>query len=140
VGQVSVNVSLSAAADKVWQTLRDFGGLSDWAPGIADLSLTGSGVGAVRTLTYQDGSRVVERLESLNDATRTLSYTILESTLPVEGYVASLTVRDLGAAGCQVEWFSTFGAKGAAEQDVSRLLEVGYRRALSGLQKSLKKG
>ena len=138
MGQVSVKVSIPAAADKVWQTLRDFGGFNTWAPGITGLLLRGAGVGAVRTLTYQDGSRVVERLESLNDASRTLSYTILESTLPVEGYVASLTVRDLGAGGCQVEWFSTFGAKGAAEQDVSRMLEVGYRKALSGLQKFLR--
>jgi hypothetical protein len=137
MGQVSVKVSMPVAADKVWQTLRDFGSMHKWASGIAGLSLQGAGVGAVRTMTYQDGSRVVERLESLNDAGRTLSYTILESTLPVEGYVASLTVRELGA-GCEVEWFSTFGAKGAAEQDVSRMLAVGYRKALSGLQKSLK--
>jgi hypothetical protein len=138
MGQVSEKVSMPVAADKVWQTLRDFGGMNKWAPGIANLSLQGAGVGAVRTMTFQDGSRVVERLESLNDASRSLSYTILESTLPVEGYVASLTVRDLGASGCEVEWFSTFGAKGAAEEDVSRMLALGYRRSLSGLQKSLK--
>ena len=139
MGQVSVKVNIAAAADKVWQTLRDFGGLDQWAPGIANLSLKGTGVGAIRTITYQDGSGVVERLESLNDAARTLSYTILESSLPVEGYVASLTVRDLGATGSEVEWFSTFGAKGATEQEVTRRLEVGYRKALSALQKSLKR-
>jgi NADPH2:quinone reductase len=138
MGQVSEKVSMPVAADKVWQTLRDFGGMNKWAPGIANLSLQGAGVGAVRTMTFQDGSRVVERLESRSDASRSLSYTILESTLPVEGYVASLTVRDLGASGCEVEWFSTFGAKGAAEEDVSRMLALGYRRSLSGLQKSLK--
>jgi hypothetical protein len=137
MGQVSVKVSMPVAADKVWQTLKDFGGMNKWAPGIADLTITGTGVGAVRTMTFKDGSRVVERLESLNDASRSLSYTILESTLPVEGYVASLTVRDLGAAGSEVEWFSTFGAKGAAEEDVSRMLTLGYRRSLSGLQKSV---
>jgi hypothetical protein len=138
MGQVSVKVSMPVAADKVWQTLRDFGGIDKWAPGIADLSLQGAGVGAVRTMTFKDGSRVVERLESLNDDSRSLSYTILESTLPVEGFVASLTVREMGASGCEVEWFSTFGAKGAAEEDVSRMLALGYRRSLSGLQKSLK--
>ena len=138
MGQISVKVSMPAAADKVWQILRDFGGLKNWAPGVTSLSLKGAGVGAVRTLTYQDGSQVVERLESLNDADRTLSYTILESTLPLEGYVASWTVKDLGPAGCEVEWFSTFGDKGAAEQDVTRMLEVSYRKALSGLQKFLK--
>jgi hypothetical protein len=138
MGQVSVKVSIPVAADKVWQTLRDFGAMNKWAPGIAELSLAGAGVGAVRTMTFKDGSRVVERLESLNDASRSLSYTILESTLPVEGYVASLTVREMGAGGCEVEWFSTFGAKGAPEEDVSRMLALGYRRSLSGLQKSLK--
>jgi hypothetical protein len=53
--------------------------------------------------------------------------------------VASLTVRDLGAAGCEVEWYSTFGAKGAAENEVSRMLEVYYRKALAGLQKFLRR-
>jgi hypothetical protein len=139
VGQVSVNISIPAAADEVWQTLRDFGGVDKWAPGIASLSLSGTGVGAVRTVTYQDGGRAVERLESLNDDSRTLSYTILESTLPVEGYVASLTVRDLGPPGCEVEWYSTFGAKGPAESEVSRMLEVSYRKALAGLQKLLRR-
>jgi hypothetical protein len=138
VGQVSVKVNIAASADKVWQILQDFGGMDKWAPGIAGLALKGKGVGAVRTITFQDGSEVSERLESLNDAGRNLSYTILSSALPVEGYVASLTVRDLGPAGSEVEWYSTFGAKGATEEDVSRLLTVGYRRALSGLQKFLK--
>jgi len=138
VGQVSVKIGIPLASDKVWQTLRDFGGLDKWAPGIAGLSLRGAGVGAVRTLIYRDGSRVVERLENLNDGARTLSYTILESTLAVEGYAASLTVRDLGTAGCEVEWYSTFGARGATEKEVSRLLAVSYRKALSALQKFLK--
>jgi len=139
MGQVSVKVNMPVAADKVWQTLKDFGGMNKWAPGIAQLSLTGTGVGAVRTMTFQDGSRVKERLESLNDDSRSLTYTILESTLPVEGYVASLTVRDLGPTRCEVEWFSTFRARGAAEEDVSRMLTLGYRRSLSGLQKSLQR-
>ncbi len=138
MGQVTVKVSIPLAAEKVWQTLRDFGGVNRWVAGIAGLSLSGAGVGAVRTLTYKDGSQATERLESLNDESRILSYTILKSTLPVEGYVASLTVKDLGPAGCEVEWFSTFGPKGATEQEVTRLLEVSYRKALSGLQKALK--
>lgn len=138
MGQVSVKVNIAATPDKVWQVLGDFSGMGNWAPGIASLTVEGRGVGAVRTITFQDGSRVKERLESFDEGGRTLSYTILESGLPVEGYVASLTVRDLGAAGSEVEWYTTFGAKGATEEEVSRLLTVGYRRALAGLQKSLK--
>ncbi len=139
MAQVTVKVNIPVAADQVWQTLRDFGGMDKWAYGVASLSLSGVGLGAVRTITFSDGAEVVERLESLDDAGRRLSYTILSSSLPVEGYVASLTVRDLGPAGCEVEWFSTFGAKGATEEEVSRLLQVGYRKSLSSLQKFLKR-
>jgi NADPH2:quinone reductase len=139
VANISVTVTFQKPGSEVWKAIREFGEIIRWAPGIAQVKLTGSGVGAVRTITFQDGTRSEERLESLNDASRTLSYTILESTLPVEGYVASLTVRDLGAAGCEVEWYSTFGAKGAAENEVSRMLEVYYRKALAGLQKFLRR-
>ncbi len=139
MAQVTVKVNIPVAADQVWQTLRDFGGMDKWAFGVASLSLSGVGPGAVRTITFQDGAEVVERLESLDDAGRRLSYTILASTLPVEGYVASLTVRDLGPAGSEVEWFSTFGAKGATEEEVSRLLQVRYRKRLSSLQKFLQR-
>ncbi len=139
MAQVTVKVNIPVAADQVWQTLRDFGGMDKWAFGVASLSLSGMGLGAVRTITFNDGAEVVERLESLDDAGRRLSYTILESTLPVEGYVASLSVRDLGPAGSEVEWFSTFGAKGATEEEVSRLLQVAYRKSLASLQKFLKR-
>ncbi len=139
MGQISVNVSLPAAADEVWQVVKDFGGASRWLPGIDSLKMTGSGVGAVRTVTYKDGSQAVERLESLSDDSRSLSFTILESSLPLEGYVASLTVRDLGPRGCEVEWYSTFGPKGATESEVTQMLEKSHRLALGNLQKSLKR-
>jgi len=73
-------------------------------------------------------------LESLNDDSRSLAYSILESTLPVQGYLGSLTVREV-PLGSEVEWYSTFGAKGAPEKEVSELLETRCRQALAGLQK-----
>jgi hypothetical protein len=139
MGTVSVTVTMQNPGSETWKVIREFGNLIKWAPDVAQMQLTGSGVGAVRTVIFHDGARAVERLESLNDASQTLSYTILESTLPVEGYVASLTVRDLGGAGCEVEWYSTFGAKGAPEKEVSGLLEAFYRKSLGGLQKFLRR-
>jgi len=133
VGQISVNVNMPAAAEEVWQTIRDFGNVHRWAPNIASLEVEGSGVGALRTAIFKDGGRVVERLESLSDASRSLSYAILETPLPMEGCISSLTVRDLGPRGCEVEWYSTFGAKGAAESEVAKILEKIYRVALARL-------
>lgn len=137
MGTASVKVTLEAQGPEVWEVISDFGGIARWVPGITQVELKGRGVGAVRTVSYEDGTRSVERLESLNDDSRSLSYTILESSLPVQGYIGSLTVRDL-PAGCEVEWYSTFGAKGAAENDVARLLEGKCRKSLAGLQKFLR--
>jgi len=135
VAQVSVMVTIQAEAAEVWQRVRDFGSVDRWAPNIASLEVSGSGVGAMRTAIFKDGGRVVERLESLSDASRTLSYAILETPLPMEGCVSSLTVGDLGPGGCEVEWRSTFGAKGAAESEVARILEKIYRVALARLSR-----
>lgn len=133
-----------AAAQDVWETIRDFGGVNRWAPNIVRLEVSGSGIGALRTVIFKDGGRVVERLENLSDATKSLSYAILETPLPMEGCVSSLTVREMGPNRCEVEWYSTFGAKGAAESEVTRLLEKIYRVALARLarlhQSSRKEG
>lgn len=133
MAQVCVNAQILAAAEEVWQTIRDFGGVDRWAPNIVQLEVSGSGVGALRTAIFKDGGRVVERLENLSDATRSLSYAILETPLPMEGCVSSMTVRETGPNRCEVEWYSTFGAKGAAETEVARLLEKIYRVALARL-------
>lgn len=133
MGQVTVNTQILAPAQEVWQTLRDFGGVDRWAPNILRLEVKGDGVGALRTAFFKDGGRVVERLETLNDVSRSLSYAILETPLPMEGCVSSLTVRELGPSQCEVEWYSTFGAKGAPEEEVARILEKIHRVALARL-------
>ena len=139
MAQVSVTMDVAAPADQVWQVLREFHGVVRWLPGIDRLTLKGEGVGAVRTLMFKEGDRVVERLESRDDAARTLSYAVLESSLPLEGCVSQLTVRDKGPAKAQVEWTTTFGAKGAPEQEVAKALEKSHRLALVRLQRILPK-
>jgi hypothetical protein len=135
---VSVKINIGTTAPEVWEVISEFGGIAKWVPGITEVELAGRGVGSKRTVSYQDGTRSVERLESLNDASRSLSYSILESNLPMQGYLGSLTVRDL-PVGCEVEWYSTFGAKGVAENEASRMLEDRCRQALAGLQKFLRR-
>jgi hypothetical protein len=137
MAKVRVVMNLPVGAETVWRSLRDFAGIIKWQPDLANLQVTGSGVGAIRTLTDKDGARQVERLESLNDEARTLSFTVLQTTLPLEGCVAQLSVRDLGFGKSEVAWSSTFGAKGAPEAEVVSLLEKSYRRALARLARLL---
>jgi hypothetical protein len=137
MGQVSVVMQFPVPVEDVWRRLRDFAGIIKWYPELAELKLIGSGVGARRTLTDREGRRQVERLESLDEAARTLTYSVLETTLPLEGCIARLWARESGPGRAEVEWSATFGAKGAPEREVAALLEQQFRRNLARLARQL---
>lgn len=137
MGQVSVVMQFPVPVEEVWRRLRDFPGIIKWYPELAELKLIGSGVGARRTLTDREGRRQVERLESLDESARTLTYSVLETTLPMEGCIARLTARESGPARSEVEWSATFGPKGAPENEVAALLTQQFRRNLARLARQL---
>lgn len=135
LANVWMSVTINAPADEVWNTISNFNALGKYLPLITESTMEGSGVGALRTLTLQDGGRVIERLESIDENARTLSYRILISPLPVDGYVSTMKVKDLGNNRCEVEWSSTFKPKGTTEADVKNLIEGIYSTGFGGLKK-----
>ena len=137
MASVSMKTTLNASADEAWQAIRDFGGIDQLVEGIVECSVEGSGVGAVRTLAFADGGEIQERLESLDDAARTLSYSIIASELPMEGYLSTMAVRALGEGTCELSWSSTFEPKGASEAEARALVEGVYSAGFAGLKKLL---
>lgn len=135
MASVSMTTSIGAPASAVWQIIRDFNGLQKFLPAIAKSTVVGDGVGAVRTLTLQDGAEVVERLESFDEGQQSLSYRIVSSPLPLEGYVATMKVRPLGDARCELAWSSTFDPKGAPEAEAKAIVEGVYAAGFEGLKK-----
>ena len=134
--KVSMNTTINAAAGDVWQTISDFNGMPKWHAVIVDSNLEGSGVGALRTLTLQGGGPpVVEKLESLDEQVQALSYSIVSGPLPLEGYVATMEVRSLGEGSCELNWSSTFEAKGAPEDEAVKIVEGVYSAGFDGLKK-----
>lgn len=132
---VSMSTIINASADEVWKIISNFNGLGKYLSLITKSTMEGSGVGALRTLTLQDGGQVIERLESLDKHARTLSYKILISPLPVDGYVSTMKVKDLGNNRCEVEWSSTFKPKGTPDADVKKLIEGIYSMGFDELKK-----
>ena len=127
---------INAPAGAVWATIRDFGGLGKFVASIAQCTVTGSGVGATRTIAFEGGGEpIVERLESLDDAKRTLTYSIIEGELPFERYLSTIAVRELPRGGCEVSWSATFEPKGASEADVKTILQGVYTEGFAGLKK-----
>ena len=135
MSSVSMSTPLGAPAAAVWGTIRDFNAFSKFLPLIATSTMNGSGVGAVRNLTLQDGAEVAERLESFDENQRTLSYRILSAPLPLENYIATMRVEDRPNGRCELQWSSTFEPKGAPEADVKALIEGIYAAGFDGLKK-----
>lgn len=50
--QVSCKIIIDASADSVWQVLSDFGSACRYLTLVEDCAVEGTGVGALRTLTY----------------------------------------------------------------------------------------
>jgi hypothetical protein len=122
---VAQSVELAAAPDEVWSLIGQFGGT--WHPMVARVSLTGTGIGQLRTIETLDGQNIVERLEAIDDAKRLLRYTNIAG-MPVSHYTAALEVQAKGR-GCVVEWRAQFLASHrssrAAKSMVSTLVNTG---------------
>jgi len=137
MAQVSVKGTVNAPAERVWETISAFSGLERFFPAVSRSELEGSGVGAVRRCTLQDGGQLVERLESLDEAAHTLSYSIVEGALPVEGYRSTMTVRALDGERCELHWRSEFEVTEGGEDALKGLLEGAYKQGIDGIDKLL---
>ena len=135
MSNASMTATINAPADAVWRNISDFNGAGKYIDLITNSTMEGSGVGAVRTLTLQDGGRIVERLESLDESARVLRYSIVDSPLPIDEYVSTIEVRDLGGNRCELAWSSVFQPKGASEAEGRQIIEGIYSVGIDGLKK-----
>ena len=105
--------------------IGDFGG--GWHPLNASISVTGTGIGQVRTIKTLDGREIVERLEAIDNAKRCLRY-ISVAGMPVSHYTGTLEVAPNGSASL-VHWRAEFLAAHqtdrAAKDMVSTLFSAG---------------
>jgi len=137
MAHVEVRDRIAASPDRVWELVRDFGGLQRWAAGIESVSVAGEGVGAVRTVTMPGGLALQERLEACDDRAHTLSYAIVgDHPLPFDGYVATIRLAPDGD-GCRIDWSSRFTPRPGADGQAAGLVEAIYRGGIAGLKKAL---
>ena len=68
-------------AEVIEQVLGDFGAACHYfVMVIKAVPNRGQGIAALRTLTYTDGSTIIQRLQTLDDAAYRLSYALLGDT------------------------------------------------------------
>lgn len=138
MASVKISDRIDASADRVWDLLGDFGGIERYAKGLKSVTCTGSGVGAVRTITLPNGAQVQERCELLDAARRTLDYAIIAGALPFTNYLARIQLFEDGS-GTRIEWSSSFEPKGIPDAQGIAMVEGIYKSGIAGIKQALER-
>jgi uncharacterized protein YndB with AHSA1/START domain len=132
--KVYVSTVVDAPAERVWARIRDFNGLPTWVPAVASSRIEGGGpadrVGAIRNFTLKDGGVIREQLLTLSDFDLQCGYSILDSPMGVENYVATLKLTPVTDGDrCFAEWWAEFDCPTARERELSTLIGQGVFQA-----------
>jgi len=134
--QVYASTVIDAPAPKVWSVIRDFNALPQWHPLIAESRIEGNQapdkVGCIRSFRTKDGGAIRERLLTLSDYEFECAYSILESPMGVENYVARLKLTPVTDGDRTfAEWSAEFDCAPERERELADL--VGNRVFQGGL-------
>ena len=139
MGKCFNKIEISAAPQKVWDTISNFHDLS-WAPGVVESlekigSASGDEVGAARLIN----GVFKETLTALDPAGLTFSYSIDDGPGPVasgavDNYIGVVKISESGG-GALVEWNSTF--ESANESEVEEFCNPIYQALLTALKETL---
>lgn len=128
--QVYTSSVIGAPADRVWAAVRDFNALPDWHPAIAESRIEGGAppdqVGCVRAFRLTDGGAIREKLLALSDYDFCCTYSILESPMGVENYVATLKLTPVtDGSRTFAEWSAEFDCPPEREAELVRQIGEG---------------
>ncbi|MEZ5820389.1 MAG: SRPBCC family protein [Xanthobacteraceae bacterium] len=113
MARVYASSVINASAARVWARVRDFNGLSNWHPAIAESRIENGEpadkVGCIRNFSLRNGDRLREQLLGLSDYDMFCTYSILDSPMPLTNYVATLRLTPVTDQDRTfVEWSAEF--------------------------------
>lgn len=121
MARVYVSSVIDAPAQRVWDKVRDFNALPRWHPAIRDSRIENGEpsdrVGCIRDFHLQNGDRIREKLLGLSDYDYFCTYSILESPMPLTGYIATLRLTPVTDGDRTfAEWTAEFDCAPEAEE------------------------
>jgi len=128
MARVYVSSVINGRSDRVWARVRDFNGLPAWHPGIAESRIENGEpsdkIGCVRDFRLRNGDRIREKLLGLSDFDLFCTYSILESPMGVENYVATLRLTPITDGDRTfAEWTAEFDC--APERETELVSNIG---------------
>lgn len=130
MANVYVSTVIEAPAETVWARVRNFNGLPQWHPGIADSRIENGEpadrIGCIRHFHTRDGGAIRERLLALSDYDYSCTYSILESPMGVENYIATLKLTPVtDGMRSFAEWSAEFDCAEERERELVELIGNG---------------
>ena len=125
---------IDASADAVWAHIRDFNGLPKWHPAIAESRIEGNWpsdrVGCIRNFQLRDGGNIREQLLTLSDYDYQCTYSILESPMGVDNYIATLKLTPVTDGNRTFgEWSAEFDTPPGQERRLAESIGQGVFQA-----------
>lgn len=137
---VEESTTVAATPATVWKLIGDYNALPAWHPAVARSEITkgrNNTRGAIRSLTIQDGARIVEELLAYDGKARSMTYRFLETPMPITDYVATLAVLPEGT-GSRIVWKSDFNRNASVDDAKAKGIITGiYQAGLDALHKKL---
>jgi NADPH:quinone reductase len=144
--KVTRSAIIDAPVDVVWEILRDFNSHAYWHP-IIDSSEIEDGqspdrIGCVRNFRLKDGNHLREQLLALSDEDYLSTYCILDATLPMRRYVATLQLKPVTDGNRTFwHWQSTFDVPKGREREFESTVGDGvYVAGFEGIRAWLRRG
>jgi hypothetical protein len=124
------SVELVASPDKVWALIGDFG--AAWEPLVANINTVGTGVGQIRVIETIDGKRIIERLEAMDNSSRSYRYAMLGG-IQATDYTGTMSVNPKGT-GSVVQWQVQYWADGQPDILVKTVITTLLKTSLESLK------
>lgn len=106
------SIVIDANASRVWEIVKDYDGLNIWHPVFSGADIKSGNnneVGAVRTLTIQDGPSFDEELLAWDDFNRSFTYRVIDpAPIPVKNYQSTMKVMQISPGVSDVTWTSSY--------------------------------
>lgn len=134
---------LDAPIDRVWAAVRAFDDVSAWNPGVSSARMENglpTAVGSIRHLDIADGTVFRETLLAHSDTEHFYTYDILDSPLPVTGYISTHRFVAITHTGQTLSiWESRFDCTPQDAAEMERVVgDAIYIDAMTGLNAYLK--
>jgi len=137
---------IDAPIERVWAVLRDFNSHDQWHEVVdesrIEAGLASSQVGCVRAFRLKDGHFIREQLLTLDDREHKSTYCIVEATVPLQRYVATVTLKPVTDGNRTFwHWESTFATPPGQERELREMVSRGvYEAGFENLRRHLRQG